>query len=194
MVPCSTKLPSPKRSTRDSSTARSPSIASTALSTPPSPRTVRITWLGATVVARRSASDPGTGPARPVNVSENTSSLTRADSSAPPRPALPASCAVADPGIEIAVDQVDGQVDGHEHHRDEQARALGERVIALVDRPEHEPPEPRQGEDLLDDNSAPEQDAHLEAHHRHDRDQGVLERVLEDDGSAPEALGGGRAD
>src|SRR5262245_25105347 len=148
MVPSSTKLPSPKRSTRDSSTARSPSIVSTALSTPASPSTVRATWLGATVVARRSVSDPGAGPARPVNVSANTSSLTRPDSPSPPRPPRLASCAVADPGIEVAVEQVDGQVDGHEHHRDEQDGALGERVVPLVDGPEHEPPDSREREDL----------------------------------------------
>jgi hypothetical protein len=38
-------------------------------------------WLGARVFACRIVSDPGTGPACPVNVSANTSSLTRVLSS-----------------------------------------------------------------------------------------------------------------
>src|SRR5215471_108340 len=67
-------------------------------------------------------------------------------------PASPARrSAVADSRIEIAVQQVDGQVDRHEQHRDEQDRALGQRIVALVDRPEDEPADAGQREDLLDD-------------------------------------------
>src|ERR1051326_5896077 len=41
------------------------------------------------------------------------------------------SAAVPDPGIQIAVEQVDGEVDGHEHEGDEEDRALDQRVVAL---------------------------------------------------------------
>ena len=89
--------------------------------------------------------------------------------------------AVPDPRIEVAVEQVDGEVDGHEQHRDEQDGGLGERVVALVDRPQHQAADAGQGEDLLDHHRAAEQDADLQPRHRDHRDQRVAERVLEDD-------------
>src|SRR5262249_15210525 len=158
MVPSSTKVPSERRSTRDSSVARSPATSSNRLSTPPAPSTARSAWLGAEVRARRSVAEPGVGPACPVNVRANTSSRTMA---------APASPAVADARVEIGVQEVDGQVDRHEQHGDEQDGALGQRIVALVDGPQHEAPDPGKGEHLLDDHGAAEEDAQLPPRPRH---------------------------
>src|SRR5712691_8959711 len=46
---------------------------------------------------------------------------------------------IPDARIEVTVQHVDGQVDRHEQQRDEQDRALRQRVVPLVDRPQHEP-------------------------------------------------------
>src|SRR5688572_29791192 len=45
----------------------------------------------------------------------------------------PESAAVADPGIQVAVDEVDHQVQRHEEEGDEEDGALGEGIVALVD-------------------------------------------------------------
>src|SRR5215470_19997173 len=71
MVPSSTKVPSGKRSTRDSSTAASPGSGSTEAAIPPGSSTVRSAWLGAVVRARRRFGEPSTGPPRPRNSSAN---------------------------------------------------------------------------------------------------------------------------
>src|SRR4029450_8652363 len=79
MVPSSTKEPSGKRATRESSTAASPGSGSTVASTPPGVRIARRLWLGAEGRARRSAGGPGTGPALPRNSRANTSSRMRSE-------------------------------------------------------------------------------------------------------------------
>src|SRR6266511_4970354 len=86
------------------------------------------------------------------------------------RRAGPGSGAVADPGIEPAVQHVHGQVERHEQGRDEQDGALDEWIVPLVDGPEHEPPHAGQREDLFDHDRPAEQDAHLEPGDRDDRD------------------------
>src|SRR5439155_9538477 len=91
------------------------------------------------------------------------------------------STAVANARIEIAVEHVDREIDRHEHHRDEQDRGLRERIVALIDRPQHEPADAGERENLLDHDRSTEQDSDLQSGHGHDRDQRVLERVLEDD-------------
>src|SRR5262245_60701202 len=85
MVPSSMNEPSGNRSTRDSSTAASPSSGSTALSTPSAVRIVRSLWLGAVVRARRRVGAPGTGPARPRNSRTKTSSRTISEHDEPAR-------------------------------------------------------------------------------------------------------------
>src|SRR5437870_1040423 len=94
----------------------------------------------------------------------------------------------------IPVQHVDREVDRHEEDGDEEDGGLGERVVALIDRPEDEAPDTGEREDLFDDDGAAEENAHLEAGDGHDGDERVLEGVFEDDGSAGQALGSGRPD
>src|SRR2546422_11431284 len=82
MRPSSTNVPSPKRSTRDSSTALSPAAVATAARTPSGPSTVDSVWLGAVERAWRVLADPGSGAARPLNSSANTSSRISEDDDA----------------------------------------------------------------------------------------------------------------
>src|SRR5882762_3227399 len=170
IVPASTKVPSPRRSTSDSRTACSPATGSIRAATPSGPSTLESAWLGAVVFARRFVVDPGRAQAAPLNSSANTSSRT---------PAPTGSATVPDPGIEEPVHDVDRQVDGHEHDRDEENGGLRQRVVALVDRPEDQPPHAREREDLLDDDRPAEQDAHLKSGDGHDGDERVLQRMLE---------------
>src|SRR2546425_12970875 len=104
------------------------------------------------------------------------------------------SSAVANARIEVPVEHVDREIDRYEHHRDEQDRRLRERIVALIDRPQHEAADAGEREDLLDHDRSAEQDSDLQSGHGHDRDQRVLERVLEDDEAIGEALGRRRAD
>src|SRR5215470_2397354 len=87
---------------------------------------------------------------------------------------------VPDPRIQVAVEKIDGQVDDHEEHRDEEARALRHRIVPLVDGPEHEPTDSGEREHLLDDDRAAEQDACLQSGDGDDGDQRVAEPMLED--------------
>src|SRR5262245_22115360 len=74
MVPDSTKLPSGKRSTVESSTATSPATCSTPVSMAPGFITVRSCWLGAEVRACRVVAEERLGPAVPRNSRAKTSS------------------------------------------------------------------------------------------------------------------------
>src|SRR5437763_13405720 len=96
--------------------------------------------------------------------------------------------------IEVRVQEIHGEVHGHEHDGHEQDRALGQRIIALVDRPQHQTSDARQRENLLDDDGAAEQDADLQPDHGDDRDQRVAQRVLEHDQAGSQPLGRRRAD
>src|SRR5689334_5146374 len=96
--------------------------------------------------------------------------------------------AVADPGIKPAVAQVDEQVHGHDHHRKEQHGALDQRVVAQQHRIEQQAPHPGLQKDELDDDRAAEQDRELLADHRHHRNEGVLQRVPDDDGALTRTL------
>src|SRR3989442_1004348 len=73
---------------------------------------------------------------------------------------------VPDSRIQVAVEKIDNQVDGHEEDRDEQDGALRHRVVSLVDGPEHEPPDAGEREPLLDDDRTAQQDTRLEPDHR----------------------------
>src|SRR5215467_2760067 len=84
MVPDSTKLPSGKRSTVESSTATSPATCSTPASIAAGFITVRRCWLGAEVRACRVVAEERLGPAVPRNSRAKTSSRI----SAPLTPAL----------------------------------------------------------------------------------------------------------
>src|SRR5262245_43960279 len=102
-----------------------------------------------------------TSPARGASSSSSStdSGLPCSNSTDARMNASDPSARVADPRVEIAVQEIDRQVDGHEERRDEQDGALGQRVVALVDRPQDEPPHTRKREDLLDHDGAAEQDA-----------------------------------
>src|SRR5215470_1131157 len=105
-----------------------------------------------------------------------------------------AASAVADARVEPAVEDIDGEVDHHEQRGDEQDGALGQRVVALVDRPEDETADAGKREDLFHDHGPAQQDAHLEPGHSDDGNEGVAQRVLQDDGAVGEPFRGGRAD
>src|SRR5437867_3734004 len=100
-----------------------------------------------------------------------------------------ASSAGADPGIEDAIEQVDAKVDHDEEHRGEEHRALHDGVVAVVDRLDGEPPDARPREHRLGHDGAAQQRAELKPGDRHDRDGGVLERVLGDHQRLRQALG-----
>ena len=64
------------------------------------------------------------------------------------------SAAVPNPRIQVAYRRSTARLMVMNMHRDEQDGALGQRVVALVDRPEHQAADPGQREDLLDDHRA----------------------------------------
>src|SRR5262245_52882460 len=101
--------------------------------------------------------------------------------------------AVSNPRIEVPVQHVDRQGEGHEHHGDEQDGRLRQGIVTLVDRPQHEPSHTWEREDFLDHDGSAEEDAYLQPRHRHDRDQRIAEPVLEDDEPAAQPLGRRRA-
>src|SRR5262245_1834829 len=103
------------------------------------------------------------------------------------------SARVADAGIEVPVEEIDGEVDDHEENRDEEDGALGHGIVALVDRPEHETAHAGEREHFLDDHRAAQEDAGLEPGHGDHRDERVLERVLQDHAPPGQTLGGSRA-
>src|SRR4051812_17782342 len=79
----------------------------------------------------------------------------------------------SDPRVEVAVEDVDHEVDQHEPGRDHQYRRLHDAVVAVGDRVDEQPPDARPREDGLDDHGAAEQRAELEPDDRHDRDERV---------------------
>ena len=85
--------------------------------------------------------------------------------------------AIADPRVHVGVDEIDEQVRHHEEPADEEDRPLHQRVVALEHGPQEQPPHARQREHLLGDDGAAQQVAHLDAGHRDQRDEAVLERV-----------------
>src|SRR5215475_426179 len=104
-----------------------------------------------------------------------------------------AMASVPDARIEIGVARVHGEV--HEHHDgdDEEIDPLDHRIVALVDGIEEEAPHARQAEDRLENHHSAEDLRDLRAEHGDDRDEGVLEAVLEDDPALAHPLGPGRA-
>src|SRR2546428_7208453 len=63
----------------------------------------------------------------------------------------------ADSRIEVAIKEIDRDVDCDEEQRDDEHGALHERVVALQDRVQQHPAHTRDGEDLLDHDGASEQ-------------------------------------
>ena len=66
-------------------------------------------------------------------------------------------------------------------------RGLHHRDVALVDRVEDEPPDAGPAEHRLDHDDAAEQEAEFEPDHGDDRQPGVAQRVVHDDGAFADA-------
>src|SRR5262249_51867584 len=101
--------------------------------------------------------------------------------------------AIADPWVHVGVDQVHDEVRQHEEEAHEEDRPLDDGVVALKDGPEDEPSHPRKGEDLLGHDDTAEEVADLDAGHRDERDQAVLEGMAPDHARLRHALGPRRA-
>src|SRR5262249_28860387 len=83
----------------------------------------------------------------------------------------------ADPRVDRGVEEIDREIAQHEERADEEDGALHERIVALHHRPQEQAAHARQGEDLLGDHGAAEEIADLDARHRDQGDQAVLEGV-----------------
>ena len=98
---------------------------------------------------------------------------------------------IADPRIEEGVRQVGDQVDHHHDRGEEQVDAGNHGVVALVEGTQHEAAEPREIEDVLDDDRAAGDDGQLQRHEGHHRDEGVLHSVAQHHPALLKALGPG---
>src|SRR5438132_1292443 len=88
-----------------------------------------------------------------------------------------AELVVPDAWVDYPVPDVHQRVDDDVAAGHEQDRRLEHRVVPGEDRVHGILADPGNGEDLLDDQRAPEQLAGLRAHQREHRDEGVLQRV-----------------
>src|SRR5229473_5614196 len=93
---------------------------------------------------------------------------------------LMASALQPDAGIDQRVEDVDQQVDDHNHEAAQDHHALDDREIAEGDALVKEPPDTRPGEHHLYHHGYIDHDDEVDAGQRQHRDQGVLERVLGD--------------
>ena len=78
--------------------------------------------------------------------------------------------------VEIAVGQVDGEVDQHIEGRNGECGAHDHRQVPVEDRLDGEPAQSRPAEDRLDDDGATQQVAQLQAHHG-ERDKPIAHDV-----------------
>src|SRR5262245_49710767 len=92
-----------------------------------------------------------------------------------------ASSGVPDPRIQESVGEIDDQVDDDEGQRRHEREALHLLVVTRDDGVDAEGAEPGHREECLHHDGPADEEADLEAHDGHRRDQRVLERVLEDD-------------
>src|SRR3954462_2725498 len=104
------------------------------------------------------------------------------------------SASIPDPRIEEGVGEVAHEVDDHVDAREQQDHPLDDRVVALRDRVDDEAADPRDVEDRLGDDDAADKKRDADADHGHDRDAGVLQRVLQQHRPGRDALGLGGAD
>src|SRR5687768_8524703 len=89
-----------------------------------------------------------------------------------------AIASVANPRVERRVCEVDGQVGRDDHDDDDEVDTLDHGVVALDDRLHEELPHAREPEHRLDDDRPAGDLRDLEAEHRDDGDERVLEAVL----------------
>src|SRR2546428_256025 len=99
------------------------------------------------------------------------------------------SSGVPDPWIQEGVREIDDQIDDDERERRYQGEALDLLVVARDDGVDAEGAEARHREERLHHDRASDEEADLEAHDGHGRDQRVLQRVLQHDRSLAQALG-----
>src|SRR5947209_1668052 len=126
----------------------------------------------------------GSGPRGATMPSARSASGSRASAGiSPGRPGArtPATLGEADPGIQVAIEQVDGDVEDDEEDRDREYGALHERVVALDDRAQQHAADARDRKDLLDHDGAAEQLADLDAEERDHDDEPVLQDVTAHD-------------
>src|SRR5581483_7406464 len=101
---------------------------------------------------------------------------------------------VADEWVEVAVGEIDDQVDQQEAHREDQHDPLQHRIVALRDRVEGVETKTRKAEDRLDDHRAAENQPELDAEQRHHRDQRIAQRMARHDREFAQPLRLRRAD
>src|SRR4051794_19381559 len=150
--------------------------------------------LGSTVQTKRPKSAVRTtpptmiAPAMPIGLRHRAGSASRLRAGTavqtPSAVLIPDRSRDADPRIEVAVDDVDEEVDDDEDRRDQQRRRLDHRVVALLDRMEQGVADAGKPEDDLGDRGAADQDTDLETDDGHDRDERVPKRMLADHCSA----------
>src|SRR5438128_11038978 len=102
--------------------------------------------------------------------------------------AATAALAIADPRVEPGVKDVDHEVRQQVRDRDEEDGPLHQREVAVEDRLDREAPHAGPAEDGLDDARDAEKGAELEPHDRGHREEGVLERVPQDDRQREQSL------
>src|SRR4051812_49318485 len=79
------------------------------------------------------------------------------------------SVAMSDPGVEDSVEQIDDEVHDDEAGGDQKHHALQDDEVARRNRADQQPPDSRQREHRLDNDSATDQPADIDAGDRHQR-------------------------
>src|SRR3954453_4140142 len=97
------------------------------------------------------------------------------------RAALSTSAAMRHPRVEETVEEVGDEVHDDHDERDEEERALGERVVARRDRLDEEAAETGPAEDGLDDDVGADVRPDREAEGGQHRKERVPRRVVDDD-------------
>src|SRR5260370_13587925 len=97
-------------------------------------------------------------------------------------------------GVDIGVEDVDDQVDHHDHNAGLHDDSLHEREVALKNALVQEPADARPGKDHLDDHRRVEHDDEVYAGQGEHRNERVLEGVHRDHDVAPQALQPGQLD
>src|SRR5216683_4374049 len=96
---------------------------------------------------------------------------------------------VPDTRVEVRIACVHREVHQDHHGDDHEIDALDDGIVTLVDGVEEKAPHAGQPEDRLEDHRAPEDLRDLDAEDGDDRDERVLEAVLEHDGALAHPLG-----
>src|SRR5882672_1290641 len=91
------------------------------------------------------------------------------------------SVAMADPGVEDGVEQIDDEVHDHEARGDQKHHALQNDEIARRNRADQEPADSRQREDCLDNDSAADQPADIDSGDCHQCERRRLQRMHKQD-------------